>query len=806
MSNFLHDVRFAFRSLLKAPGFAALAVLTLALGIGGNTAIFSIVHAVLLEPLPFAEPERVVVIHNSREGRSNGPFSSSLQDYEDWRAEKTVFERMAMLTYWSFNLTGREVPERVLGARVTGEFFNTLGAAPLLGRTLTPADDLPAAPETVVLGYRLWQRAFAADRNVLGQVIPFEGRPHTVVGVMPADFRFPADDIEAWAAVKDNMSGLQRHNRFLFIVGRLAPGVSHEQATAAMAAVSTRLQQAYPQSNKGQAAVPVPALRSLVGDVQQPLLVLLGAVGCVLMIACANVGNLLLARTAARQRESAIRTALGAGRMRLLRQFLAENLLLGLTGGVAGVALGYAGLRLLVGMHPGGIPRLDLVTLNPIVFGFALALSLATGALLSLIPAWQASQLDVQTALREGARSAGSRGRNLIRNGLVIAEVALAVVLLVGGGLLLRSFAKLSAVEPGFAVSRSLLMSVFLTPPGYRTIPERVAYTDRALAGLQSAAGVEAVAAVTDPPLGEGWLSMSFYEEGSPKAIADSPLTGFRAVSEDYFRAMQIAMRGGRTFERADDADRPRVVVVNESFARLLWPNGDAIGKRVRWSDPQRDVGPMEIVGVVADVRARGLEKSEGPVLYAPIRQITFPWMRWFTFVTRTSGDPRALVANLRAAAQSADPAKPLFAVRTLDEALDESLAERRFNMFLLQVFAALALLLAGVGIYGVVAYSVAQRTQEIGIRMALGAQQARVLRMVLSQGMAPTLAGIAAGILGSLGVTRFLMAQLFEVSPTDPVTLAAVAGGLAVVAALACLLPARRATQVDPVIALRSE
>jgi len=806
MDRLLQDVRFALRALAKAPGFAALAVLTLALGIGGNTAIFSVVHAVVLRPLPYPEPERLVVVHNFRDNKDNKAFSSSVPDYEDWRAQKNIFERMAMLSYWTFNLTGRDVPERIVGARVTGDFFSVVGAQPFLGRGIVPEDDRPGAPEVAVLSYRLWQRSFASDRGVIGKVVQFEGRAHTVIGVMPAEFRFPAEDIELWASLQDNMGGMLRHIRFLFVVARLAPGVSLTQAQAAMTAISGRLQQAYPQSNKGYTAQVVPALVSLIGEVQRPLLVLLGAVGCVLLIACANVGNLLIARTVARSRESAIRAALGAGRGRLLRQFLTENVLLSFLGGAAGVGLGYAGLRLLVSWYPGGIPRLDEVTLSPMVFGFSFLLSLFAGAVLSLVPAWQASQLDLQVALRESARSTAGRGRHVLRHSLVVAEIALALVLLTGGGLLLRSFAKLRAVEPGYETRNAITMNVSLIPPGYRTIPERVAHVDRALENLRNVAGVAEVAAATEAPIADTGVSMSFYEEGRPLAVADSPLARFRAMSESYPAAMRIPLRAGRVFTRMDDAQAERVIIVNETLARELWPGGDAVGKRVRWSDTQRDVGPLTVVGVLADIRSDGPAKPEGAVIYAPIRQLTFPWMRWFTFVARTQGDPRAFVGSLRAAALAADPGKPIFRVRTLEEALDGSLAERRFNMLLLQLFAGMALLLSAIGIYGAVSYAVTQRTQEIGLRMALGAQPSGVLRMILLQGMTPTFAGIVLGLAGALALTRLLLAQLYEVTPTDPLTFTAVPAALALVALLACLLPAIRATRVDPVIALRSE
>ncbi len=806
MGSWWQDVKHGARMLRRNPAFTIVVVVTLALGIGANTAIFSVVHAVILRPLPYPEPDRIVVVHTTRNGQAGSGHSSSLPDYEDWRNERGIFQRMALFAYWTFNLTGRDVPERIVGARVTGDFFSTIAARPLLGRTLTPEDDRSDTPETVVLGYGLWQRTFGGDTGILGQVLPLNGRPHTVVGVMPPEFRFPEEDVLIWAALKDNMSGMQRHNRFMYVFGRLAPGITLSEAQAAMNVVAARLEREHLESNKAYGVRLLTAHETLVGGTQNALLVLLGAVGCVLLIACANVGNLLLARTASRQREYAVRAALGAGRRRLLRQFLTENLLLALAGGALGVAVGEAGVRLLLRIHPGGLPRLDQVELDATVLGAALLLTLVAGVALGLLPALQFSRINLQGSLKEGARSTGERRHGRMRSALVVAEVAVAVVLLVGGGLLLRSFAKLLAIEPGFATSRAMSMSVFLTPPGYRTMAERVNYCDRALANLLAVPGVEAAAVVTNPPLGEGWASYSFYEEGQPVAVADAPLTGFVAASEDYFSTLEIPLVAGRSFAPTDQADAPRVLVVNESFVRRMWPNETAIGKRLRWADAQRDVGPLEIVGVVRDARTWGLDKEEGPTAYAPVRQVTFPWVRWFSFVVRTAGAPEPLMASLRDQVLRADPDRPVYAMRTLEDALEASLAVRRFNMLLLEMFAAVALALAVVGIYGVISYTVTQRTQEIGVRIALGAQRADIWRLVVRGGMLWTLAGVALGLGGALVLTRYLQTLLFTIEPTDPATYAAVAATLLLVALAACWWPARRATLVEPMVALRHE
>lgn len=807
MDTLWHDVRCGARALAKAPGFTAVAVLTLGLGIGANTAIFSVTRAVILKPQPYPEPDRVVVVHNVQRGRPLGPHSSSWPDFEDWREQKNVFERTALSAYWTFNLTGREGPERIVGARVTGEFFATLGVPGLFGRTLSPDDDRPQTPEAVVLSYSLWQRSFAADRGVLGEVLPFEGRPHTVVGVMPPDFRFPEEDIQIWAALKDNMNGMQRHNRFMYVFGRLAAGVTLAQAQSAMDVLSARFEAEHPESNKGYSVRVVSAHETRVGRVRPALLVLLGAVGFVLLTACANVGSLLLGRAVARARESAIRAALGAGRMRLLRQFLVENVLLALAGGAAGVAIGYLALPVIVHLHPGGIPRMDEVRLDALVLFVTLAVSIVTGLALGLIPGAQAWRTNLAGSLKEGGRNAsgGASGARL-RDVLVATEVALALVLLTGGGLLLRSFRNIIAVEPGFVSDRVLLLSAFLTPPGYRTTLERLDYVKRALENLETLPGVESAAAVTDPPLGESGLTLSFHEAGNPRTTADSPQAYFRATSDEYFRTLKIPLVRGRTFEPSDDRGSRVVVVINEALARQIWPNDDPLGKRIRWSDPMRDVGPIEVVGVVKDVKHRGRDANEGGVAYGSIRQVTFPWLRGFTFTVRTAGDPAPRTDSIRHAILRADPTKPLYDVRTVAEALDASVAERRFHLFVLQLFAVLALTLAAVGIYGVVSYSVAERTREVGLRMALGAEGTHVFRLVMRRGLRSTLTGLAVGIAAALGLTRFLASMLFAVEPTDPGTLAAVVAVLFAVAVGACAFPARRAVRIDPILALHEE
>jgi putative ABC transport system permease protein len=778
----------------------------LALGIGANTAIFSLLEAVVLKPLPYRDPDRLVVVHNSKNGEAFGPHSSSAHDYEDWRAEKASFAQMALFSYWTFTLTGRDVPARIVGGRVTGDFFATLGVEPLLGRTLAPDDDLAGSPEAVILSYRAWQGLFGGSEAVLGEDIVLNGRAHTVVGVMPEEFRFPAENVEIWAAMQDHTRGLQRHNRFMLAVARLAPGVAVSQAQRALDVVTARLETEYPETNRGYSARLVSAHETQVGKAEPALVLLLVAVGFVLLIACINVSNLMLTRAVARRRDAATRMALGARWTRLARGYLAESLSISLAGGVLGVLLAMLGLRVLLRLHPGGVPRLDQVGIDTGVLVFTLAVSAATGLALGLVPALDAWRGGLSSSLKAGGRAEleGSRGSRL-RGLLVTLEVALSLVLLVGGGLLMRSFLKLTAVDPGFRAERTLTMSVFLTPPRYQTIPERWEYAERALVSIAALPGVQAAAAITDPPLSQGFLTMSVFEEGRPMALAEAYKAAFRAVSDGYFTTLRIPLREGRGIEPGDDERAEKVVVVNESFARLLG-EGSVVGRRIRWADRERDPNPLTIVGVVNDIRSRGLDQNEGPAIYAPMKQITFGWLRWFTFALRAAGEAEALAGASRDALLRIDPDQPVFEIRTLESALASSVAERRFHLFLVQAFAAVALVLAALGVYGVMSHSVSERTREIGLRVSLGAQRRDILGLFVRRGMRFSVAGILAGLAAAAGLTRFMASMLFGVEPLDPWTFGTVALLLVSVALAASFVPARRAADFDPAKAMRYE
>jgi putative ABC transport system permease protein len=800
------DLRLSLRQLAKSPGFTALAVLMLALGIGANTAIFSLLEAVVLKPLPYRDPDRLVVVHNFKEREALGPHSSSWHDYEDWRAETGTFSDTALFSYWTFTLTGTEVPVRIIAGRVTGDFFATLGVEPLLGRALTREDDLPGAPEAIVLSYRAWHRLFGGNESIVGQDVILNGHAGTVVGVMPEEFRFPGEEVELWAPLQDHMRGLQRHNRFLLVVARLSPGVLISQAQRALDVVTARLAREYPDTNRGYHARLVSAHETQVGRAEPALLLLQVAVGFVLLIACTNVSNLMLTRAASRRRDAATRVALGAGFSRLARGHLAESLSIALAGGALGVLGAKVALGFLLLLHPGGVPRLDQVEIDPNVIAFALAVATATGLALGIVPVIDAWRGGLSSSLKAGGRSEldGSR-RSRLRDALVTLEVALSLVLLVGGGLLMRSFLKLTAVDPGFHAERTLTMNVFLTPPRYQSIPERGQYVERAVESLGSLPGVQSAAAITDPPLGQGGLSMSVFEEGRPLAVAEATKASFRAVTDGYFRTLGIPLREGRGFEPGDDERSEKVVVINESLARVLG-GGSAIGRRLHWADLERDRSPMRIVGVVRDVRSRGLDRDEGPALYAPMKQVTFPWLRWFTFALRATGEADALTLVSRDALLRIDPDQPVFQIRTLEEALASTVAERRFHLFLVQAFAAVALVLAALGVYGVISHTVSERTREIGLRVSLGAQRRDILGLFVGRGMRFSVAGILAGLAAAAGLTRFMASMLFGIEPIDPWTFGTVAFLLIAVAFAASLLPARRAAGFDPAKALRYE
>ena len=755
MTTLLADVRYGCRMLVRNPSFAAVGILTLGLGIGVNAAMFSVLNAVILRSLPYSEPERLVVIHGAREGDTRD-LSVSLPDIEDWRQEVKGLSGLGALSYWTFNLGGDRLPERILGARVSGDFFELLGSRPLLGRVLAPSDDRADAPPVALLGYSLWQRLFAGDPEVLGRPILLNGISHTVVGVMPPGFAYPTREQEMWAPLANELQGVPRDARFMEALGRLAPRSDLASVQASLNVVTARQAAAHAATNRGWSARVVPAHEELVAPVRPALLVLSGAVGIVFLIACANVANLLLARASAREREVAVRTALGASRWRLARQFMAENLVLSVAGGALGIVLGRAGVAVLQRLSPGDIPRLEEAGLDGTVLAFALAVSLLAGLLLGLVPVVRASRIAPRASLVEGDRTAGSRSR--LRTALVVVQMAMALTLLVGGGLLVQTVRNLLAVPPGFEARRLLSLSVFLTPPRYRALEPQHAWVRQAVAAVERVPGVVSVATVSELPLSDGPVRLKMAVEGRPFDRAAAPSAAFRAVSPAFFTTMGIPLLSGRVPAETDSETAPLVVAVNQAMARRLWPAESPLGHRIRFvnEEPPRW---YEVVGVVGDVKSRGLDAGEEPAAYVPFAQRVVPFVRNVSLVVRTATEPMAPLPSIRKALLGVDAEQPVFGVRTLDEIVSHSVAGRRFQAVLLQAFAGLALVLAVIGIYGVLSDAVGRRTREIGVRMALGAQPGQVLRLILGEGMAIALGGLALGVPASLALARTLKA-----------------------------------------------
>jgi predicted permease len=800
------DVRYAARLLVRAPAFTAVALITLALGIGANAAIFSVVRAVMLRPPPYRDPARLVVFLNSRSEAPGSIASSSLPDYEDWRQRLISFESFGLLSGWTFNVTGLELPERVFGARVTASLFEALGTPPLIGRVLTPDDDRPG-DEVVVLGYRVWRRLFGGDPSIVGRAVMMEGRPHIVVGVMPPRFRYPTDDTELWAAIKNNMDGMPRNSRFLVAVARLKPGVAMTTAQAELDTTTTQLATAYPDTNPGWRVTLAGMHDTVVGGSRPALVALAGAVGLVLLIACANVASLLVARATSRRRETAIRLALGASRARLVSQWLIENLLLAIVGGALGAAVAFIAVRLVVAYGPTDLPRLDETAVDVPVLVFTLLVSLAAGALPAIAPAMRALRESSAAALKDGSggvATAHGRGGAL----LVVVEIALAMTLAVAGGLLLKSFARLNAIDPGFDPSRVLSLKVFLTPPRYRSVASEKQFISAALDRLARMSGVDAAAAISQLPLGDPASGQPFTIAGRTFAPGQRPNADYRAVSPSYFSAMRIALLRGRALSDDDRESTAMVVVVNEAMARTYWPNEDAVGKVLHWSTgyPQFDTPPHTVVGIVADVKSGGLDKPERPAVYAPFTQRAFPWLRWTSFIVRTQGDPEAYARLVRQELAAIDSQQPIYQVAPLDAVVAQSVAARRFSTGLIDLFAALALALCAVGVYGTIGCWVAERTRDIGVRMALGATRRGIRSMVVGRALALTVVGVALGLALSAATSRMLVTLLFEVKPFDASTIALVALLVMATGAAAAYVPARRASSLDPLTVIRGE
>ena len=813
METLFKDFRYGVRMLMKRPGFTAVAIIALALGIGANTAIFSVVNAVLLKPLPFSDPDRLMKVYETDKHRGVTQGSASYPDFADWRDQNHVFERIAAFHDSSYILTGGDDAVRFQGAVVSADLFALLGVTPILGRTFLPEEDKPGdSGRVVMLSHGLWQRQFNSDPNILGRSLTLDGMNYSVVGVMPAGFKFPIgnEPVELWTTFAVESQGTdamtaQRGAHYLKVIARLKPDVTISQAQAEMDTIASRLEQQYPDENSHRGVYVVGALEDLVGDVRPALFILLSAVGCVLLIACANVANLLLARATTRHKEMAIRAALGASRMRVVRQLLTESVMLALVGGALGLLVALWGTDLLVVLSGDDIPRATEIGLDGGVLLFTLAVSVLTGVIFGLVPAIQSSRPDLSESLKEGGRGSteGAR-RNLIRSALVVFEVAIAIVLLVGAGLLIESLRRLQKINPGFDSKNVLTLRMGLPDVKYTT-EKQVAFYRELLERINALPGVARASSVLPLPLSGDRVRTTFETEGRPIAQGDLPTAELRAIGLDYFRAMAIPLVKGRDFTARDDGKAPSVIIVNSAFAEKFFPGEDPIGKHIKPGISfDEDEPPMrEIVGVVGNVRHLKLDAAEEAEFYAPHAQIPFDSM---TLVVKSDKDPRGLVGAIQQEVRAMDKDLPVFDIKTLDDYVSAAVAQPRFNTLLLAIFAGLALVLTAVGLYGVMSYSVAQRTHEIGIRMALGAQASDVLKLVVSQGMLLTLIGVAIGLSAAFALTRLMASLLYGVSATDPATFAIVAATLSAVAFLACYIPARRAMKVDPMIALRYE
>jgi putative ABC transport system permease protein len=814
MDSFLQDIRYSLRRLLKSPGFTLIVILTLALGIGANTAIFSAVNAVLLRPLGYADPDRLVTIEHLYPSLGGLKAPVSVPGFLDYQRAGSM-QSMAVEVNWAANLTGQGEPERLQGARVTGRLFTTLAVPALHGRTLLPGEDSAGREHVVVLSYGLWQRLFGAAGDVVNRSMSLNGETYQVVGVMPRDFRDPANrNVELWVPLvfrPDQMADDQRTTEYLNLVARVRPGVPLAQAAAEIRTMAEQLKRRYPDSYPPDwSLVTTPLAQHMVGDVRPALLVLLGAVGFVLLIACANVANLLLARAAARSKEIAVRTALGASRDRLIRQLLTESVLLALMGGVLGLFLAFWGVRAIIAINPGNLPRADEIGVDGPVMLFTLLVSLLTGLLFGLAPAVHTASSDLHGMLKEGGRgSAGDRGGQGLRRMLVIAEVALALTLLTGAGLLVKSFARLQGVDPGFDPDRLLTFNLSLPPARYPSDTAQIAFFDQVIPALEAVPGVRSVGATTVMPFSGGWTTGGFQIEGyQPPPKQPGPWGDIRIVSPGYFQTLGIPLRRGRLLEDQDRSGSLEVAVIDDEFVRRYWPHEDPIGKRFTFGPPagatdttQREW--IQVVGVVGHTKQEGLDAENRLQLYLPYRQAGRGML---TFAVRTAGAPEQYVNQVRRAVQSVDPEQPLSGIRTMDELISRSVGQRRLSMMLLSLFSGIALVLASVGIYGLMSYSVAQRSRELGVRIALGAERLDVLRLVLRQGMSLALTGIVIGVGAAFGLSRLIESQLYGIHATDPTTFIAVAVLLGLTALTANLIPAWRATRVDPAVVLREE
>jgi len=800
---------YSVRMLSKKPGLTAIAIIAMGLGIGANTAIFSVVNTVLLQPLPYEKPEQLVMIASEQRNQAlDGRGAFSAPDFLDVRQRSTTLEYVATSQGTGTIITEGGDPERLLGAAVSADYFPLLRAKPILGRVFTSEVDKPGAASVVLLSEGLWKRRFGSDPNIIGREIDLGGKT-IVIGIMPAGFKFPITDEtqDFWeplfsAAFMTQQAREQRANRFFQVFGRLKPGVTIEQAKADLDLLSRQIEQQFPDSNTNLIFNAVSMHEDITRNYRSALLVLLGAVGLVLLIACANVANLLLARAAARQKEVAIRMALGASRRRIASQLLTESILLSLAGGMVGLLLASWGIKLLAAYGPADVPRLHDVSLDRYVLFFTLGVATLTGVLFGLAPALNASKPD-PGMLKESGRGISQGGRNWMRSALIVSEVALSLMLLVGAGLLINSFWRLLHTDPGFNPRGVLAVDIPLSRTTYAKPEQRSAAFQQLIGRMKSLPGVRDVSLVSNVPLTDMDIELSFQVEGrAPYKPGEEAVADYTVAGSDYFRTMNIAVVRGRVFTDQDTANLPQVMVVSNAFVKRYFPDEEPIGRRIVFDG--NDKTAREIVGVVADVRRNGLDLDPQPEMY--VSHLQRPERRMNVVIRTEVQDASQLAQAARAEVKAFDPNQIIWRTQTLEQLLSTSVAPRRFNMLLLGIFAGVALVLAAVGLYGVMSYSVSWRTREIGIRMALGAKRADVLRLVVRQGMTMTLIGLALGLVGAFSISRVLRGLLHGVSPTDPLTFVAVSIVLLAVALLACLVPARRATRVDPIIALRTE
>jgi putative ABC transport system permease protein len=793
--SLFQDIRYAMRLMAGSPGYALIIVFVLALGIGATSLVFSLVNSIILSPLPYKDASRLVMVHGIYHEDIDPPTSPP--DFLDWKEQNHVFEQVAAYATTRFNINGVDRPESVQGAIVSYNLFNMLGVDPIAGQAPKPEDDKPGAGEGILISYGLWQRMFGIDRGVLGKTLVVNGTSRTVIGVTPPGFAFPKG-VDMWVPIGFDPQNAVRTNHFLHVIGRLKPDVGLKQAQAEMNVIAAALEDKYPDTNRGRGTHLALLYDDVLGDAHLALLVLFGAVCFVLLIACANIANLMLAKASGREKEMALRLALGAGPGRLVQQLLTESIVLSTLGGVLGLLLTSLGIQAIIKINPSGLPRLQEVGLDWRVLAMTLFVSVLTGVLFGLAPALQSSKPDLNVALKEGSRGT-TTDKNFFRSGLVVVEIALALILLTGASLLIKSFLRLQSIDPGFRPQGTLTVGLFLPPAKYRSGDKMVSFFRDLNAGLATRPEVDSVGAVSVLPLSGSDDRLHFTVDGAPLlAPADRPIAQIRSTIGDYFRAQGIPVLDGRAFTEKDTKDSPSVAIVNNSLAATFFPGESPIGKRITL---QFESAPREIVGEVGDVKVDALDVGVRPQIYLPVTQNVSPYM---SFVLRGASTSVDLRPTIRIAVNAIDSDQPISDIRRMDELLSSSLSQQRFSTLVMTFLAGLAAVLAAIGIYGVMAYSVSKRSGEIGIRMAMGAQPDDVIKLILRRGIALTAMGIVAGLAGSLALLGVISSLLYNVRVTDPSVFLIVTLGAAGVAILACYIPARKATRVDPIVALR--